>query len=218
MDIAGNTGENCIDIFDGSHSDKGSIILRGKNSHVKLGRIHNANKFIISVGSNCTVTIEDNVWVGDLKIQCEDESNVTISTWAGFNGGVNLNAFEGKSIYIGGGALFADGVTLSTGDSHSIFDLDTKLRVNYPGDIHIGTRVWIGAGSLVMKNVKIGSGSVIGARSVVTKSIPMHCLAAGVPAKIIRRRITWDQRLMDNMPPEAQEMFECPEITTCVPL
>jgi acetyltransferase-like isoleucine patch superfamily enzyme len=47
-------------------------------------------------------------------------------------------------------------------------------------------RVWLGARVVVLKGVTIGTGAVIGAGSVVTRSIPANCVAAGVPARIIR--------------------------------
>ena len=47
--------------------------------------------------------------------------------------------------------------------------------------------VWIGANCQILKGVTIGVRSVIGAGSVVTKSIPADCIAAGNPCKVIRR-------------------------------
>jgi len=53
--------------------------------------------------------------------------------------------------------------------------------------VDIGSNVWIGAHSVILKGVTIGDNSVIGAGSVVTKSIPPNCIAAGVPAKVIKK-------------------------------
>lgn len=47
--------------------------------------------------------------------------------------------------------------------------------------------VWIGAHTLVLKGVTIGARSIIGAGSVVTKSIPADCIAAGNPCRVIRK-------------------------------
>lgn len=44
----------------------------------------------------------------------------------------------------------------------------------------------IGIGSIIMPGVTIGEGAVIGAGAVVTKDIPDHCLAVGVPAKVVK--------------------------------
>lgn len=53
------------------------------------------------------------------------------------------------------------------------------------GRICIGSRVFIGANSTILMNVRIGNDVVIGAGSLVNKDIPDGCVAAGVPAKVI---------------------------------
>ena len=49
--------------------------------------------------------------------------------------------------------------------------------------------VWVGAGSVITAGVRIGSGAVIGANSVVTKDIPSNAICAGAPAKVIKYRV-----------------------------
>lgn len=56
------------------------------------------------------------------------------------------------------------------------------------GDVIIGHDVWIGAESMILSGVTIGSGAVIAARSVVTKDVPSYAIVAGNPAKIVRFR------------------------------
>jgi acetyltransferase-like isoleucine patch superfamily enzyme len=53
-------------------------------------------------------------------------------------------------------------------------------------DVVIGNNVWIGTDSYICKGVSIGENSVIGAKSVVTKSIPKNCIAAGIPARVVK--------------------------------
>ena len=53
-------------------------------------------------------------------------------------------------------------------------------------DIHIGNKVWIGAGVVITKGVTIGDNSVVAAGAVVTHDIPANVIAAGVPAKVIK--------------------------------
>ena len=50
----------------------------------------------------------------------------------------------------------------------------------------IGERVWLGAHVTVLKGVSIGDGSIVGAGSVVTKSLPAGVVAVGNPARVIR--------------------------------
>lgn len=56
------------------------------------------------------------------------------------------------------------------------------------GDIELGNDVWVGYEAVILSGVKIGSGAIIGTRAVVTKDVPPYTVAAGVPAKPIRRR------------------------------
>ena len=54
--------------------------------------------------------------------------------------------------------------------------------------IRIGSDVWVGRGACILPGVTIGDGAIIGANSIVTKDVPAHCIAAGIPAKVIRER------------------------------
>ncbi len=53
----------------------------------------------------------------------------------------------------------------------------------------IGNSVYIGAGAKILGPVVIGSNTVIGANAIVVTDIPDHCVAAGVPARVIRSGI-----------------------------
>jgi len=72
-----------------------------------------------------------------------------------------------------------------------IYDQDHKFPNMLSGyvvmKVEIGENVWIGAHSVILKGVKIGDNSIIGAGSVVTKDIPPNSIAAGVPAKVIKK-------------------------------
>lgn len=61
-----------------------------------------------------------------------------------------------------------------------------KKQTEETGGATIGNNVNVGAGSKIIGNVKIGDNVFIGANAVVTKDIPSNCVAAGVPAKVIR--------------------------------
>jgi acetyltransferase-like isoleucine patch superfamily enzyme len=89
-------------------------------------------------------------------------------------------------IKIGQGAVIAEGVIIMDTDFHRIVGSEKTKPVI------IGNHVWIGTGSIILKGVTIGDGSVIAAGSVVTKNIPEKSLAAGNPATIIKRDINWE--------------------------
>jgi acetyltransferase-like isoleucine patch superfamily enzyme len=67
------------------------------------------------------------------------------------------------------------------------------------GEVVIGSDVWLGTGATLLSGVHIGHGSVVAAKSVVTKDVPPYAMVAGVPAKIIRYRFDPEiiQRLLE---------------------
>lgn len=78
-----------------------------------------------------------------------------------------------------------------TSDEVSHFlDMQKKTK-----PVKIGNHVWIGTRVTILKGVNIGDGAVIAAGSVITKDIPAGSLAAGVPAKIIRDKVIWSDRI-----------------------
>lgn len=58
----------------------------------------------------------------------------------------------------------------------------------YKGDTVIGNDVWIGYDSLILPGVNIGDGSIIAARSVVTRDVPSYSIVGGNPASVKRQR------------------------------
>jgi maltose O-acetyltransferase len=67
--------------------------------------------------------------------------------------------------------------------------IDAESRVAGPeraDPIAIGARVWIGGGAIVLPGVTIGDDTVVGAGSVVTRSLPSGVLAAGNPCRVLR--------------------------------
>ena len=90
------------------------------------------------------------------------------------------------------------------------FDHDSSILTTFPfhvkwkyssqvqplkskGSIIIGSDVWIGSHVIIMSGVTIGDGAVIGANSVVTKDVGEYCVAAGNPARTVRKRFTDEQ-------------------------
>ena len=86
-------------------------------------------------------------------------------------------------LYIGEGSLIGHNVVIATLNH----EIDPYHRGDiYPRPIHIGKRVWIGSGSIILPGVTIGDNSIVGAGSVVTKDVPANIIVAGNPAKFIK--------------------------------
>jgi len=94
-----------------------------------------------------------------------------------------------NNIIIGRKVLIADRVFIST--THHRYDDVTKPIMEQDfvskGDLVIDDECWIGIGSCILSGVNIGKHSVIGANSVVTHNIPSYSVAAGNPARVIKR-------------------------------
>lgn len=84
-------------------------------------------------------------------------------------------------ITLGNEVTIASGVHILAHDASAGY-LTRSTRV---GVVEIGDHCFIGAGSIILPNVRIGEWSVVGAGSVVTKDVPPHCVAAGNPARMI---------------------------------
>lgn len=97
-----------------------------------------------------------------------------------------------KLVEIGDNVLIGSGCLITDTDAHPLDWRDRREGKNEKKGISpviIGNDVFIGARSIVLKGVKIGDRSIVGAGSVVTKEIPSDCIVAGNPAKIIKRMI-----------------------------
>lgn len=145
------------------------------------------------------------VTVGDHFYMVSEQRRSTItlfspSRWTVFPGaeivvgdhvGVNgLIVTCRKRISIGDHTMTAANVILIDTDGHVPWPPEKRFSgstAEYDQPIEIGRYAWIGANSIILKGSKIGDNSIIGAGSVVSGEIPANCLAAGNPARVIRR-------------------------------
>ena len=94
---------------------------------------------------------------------------------------------RGVWIVPGEGVILGDRVVLSPEVMILCADLDrSSSDMHSYGRIVIESDVWVGTRSIILKNVTIGKGSIIGAGSVVTRDVPAGMMAAGNPARVIR--------------------------------
>ena len=88
--------------------------------------------------------------------------------------------------------MFSYGITLRNHDSHKIIDPKTQQILNPPKDIVLGSHVWVAQNATILKGCRIGSDSVIGFGSIVTKSCAPGSIMTGIPAKVVKENIIWD--------------------------
>ena len=115
---------------------------------------------------------------------------------------------EGRALRIGSFCSISAGVSFFLGGEHrtdwvSTFpfghvfceelDLEKPPAAGHPaskGDISVGNDVWIGRGATILSGVTVGDGAVIGASAVVSADVPPYAIAAGNPARVLRRRFS----------------------------
>lgn len=176
----------------GSYSgEKSRVVFIGNNNTVRFGSNVTLRGCDVRFHcSNSNITIDDNTTLM-ANIGIGHDCTLAIGRNVTFTGMGLILLAENTTVMIGDECLIAKGVTIRSDDSHPIFSVVTKERVNLSKDITIHEKVWIGEESTIMKGISIKSGSVIGAKSVVTKNIPNNCCAAGNPAKVIKTDIMW---------------------------
>jgi acetyltransferase-like isoleucine patch superfamily enzyme len=104
--------------------------------------------------------------------------------------GFGTELFAGSEITIGKHVLIANEVLINGYDGHPLDPLARSAR--HPpapdsyGPIALEDYAWIGSRAIILKNVRIGKGSVVATGAVVTKDVPDLAVVAGNPARIVR--------------------------------
>lgn len=125
-------------------------------------RLHNYGK-IAALGGNISIG-----------------SGTTIGDYATF--------LSGGLISIGNNVMFADNIKI-VAFQHNYEDITKPISAQstIPKKVNVGNNCWIGINVTIIGDVDIGEHCVIAAGSVVTKSIPAYSVAAGVPAKVVKK-------------------------------
>lgn len=127
-----------------------------------------------SVGENC--------WI-EPPIRVAYGSHTHIGN--NFYGNFNFVVVDDATVTIGDNVMVAPNVTISTA-GHPIAPEIRITGQQFSLPVTIEDNVWLGTGVIINPGVTIGRNSVIGAGSVVTKSIPANVVAAGVPCRVLR--------------------------------
>lgn len=141
----------------------------------------------LSVSGGGRVTIGDRVrivsTIATTELAVERGATLSIGANTFINYGCSIGAT--KRVSIGADCNIGSHVIMMDSDFHCVAP---ERRTERPDSapIVLEDNVWLGARVIVLRGVTIGTGSVIGAGSVVTRDIPARSIAAGQPAKVIR--------------------------------
>ncbi len=204
--------------IEGDYIDsKNNKIIAPKNLH---------NCFVQFFGINNEVIIDNDANLKNCTLEMRENGKVVIKKNVGFHGNIRLGygssveignnttstnpvyvtVAEGTKLVVGDDCMFATNNQIRTDDAHAIYDINTGRRINPSQDIVLGDHVWVGYGAVLFGGTTIGSGSVVGAFSVVNKAFSNNCIIAGTPAKVIKENVFWKRPLLLNKPHEENEI------------
>ena len=146
----------------------------------------------VSIGEKCL--IDSYFCLGARSVLKQDDKKVIPEIRIGNHCNVGqFNHFTAVNKIIIGDNLLTGRFVLITDNTHgglNISELDihpSKRQVISKGEVVIGNNVWLGDKVSILPGVHIGDGCIIGANSVVTHDTPPYCMAAGIPAVVIRK-------------------------------
>ena len=138
-------------------------------------RIELIDKIVGKAGKDAW--IEQTFW-------CDYGFNIELGDY--FYSNHNLLILDCAKVVFGNGCIIGPNCSFYT-VGHPLDPEQRKKGLEFAKPIYVGDNVWIGGNVIVMPGVSIGSNSVIGAGSIVTKDIPEGVLALGSPCKAVKK-------------------------------
>jgi len=150
----------------------------------RLGKISCEWPNNLIIGSNCDIQNNVDFRIGE---PFNDNCNITIGDRVFI--GRSCEFVCSKKIVIGNDCFIASNTTINDAGHEYSKHIEINKQPLTSKKIIIEEDVWIGTSCVILQGVTIGKGAVIGAGSVVNKTIPEYEVWAGVPARFIKKRI-----------------------------
>jgi len=148
------------------------------------------NCFLDARGSGGRIVIGDNVIIsGGTVLRTRDGGELRVGD--GCSIGRSCQLGTQSKLVLGNDILLAAYVYISAGGRHRFDGPETaiiKQGLDPSQGVEIGDGCWLGARTTVLDGVAVGQGTVVGAHSLVTKSLPAMVVAHGTPARVTKSR------------------------------
>ena len=186
--------QKCLDgeTFRGADKELAETTIRAKRLLKELNEVDYADTASKhAIHEQLFGSIGNDVYI-DIDFHCEYGQHIHIGNRVIIN--MNCTFVDNNLIEIGDNVLIASNVQIYTA-THSTKASERVNLNSQPGEgfcrtyalpVKIEDHVWIGGGAIILPGVTIGKGSVVGAGSVVTHSIPANCVAVGNPCRVIK--------------------------------
>ena len=140
---------------------------------------------LVSVG--CGVFIREHSWLNAKDDRGDGAPTLQVGDGAYIGRFAHINAW--RDVRIGNNVLIADRVFISD-CGHQYADKVVPIALQkdpFLGAVNLRDGCWIGIGAVILPGVTVGRNAVVAANAVVSKDVPDHAVAAGVPASIIKQ-------------------------------
>lgn len=153
-------------------------------------------KGYFDIFNNVNVEIEPVSYLPVVKLELVALDNSRLHIKEDFScAGTYIVLGENSSLNIGSHCMFSNRICIRTYDGHPIYNKQNE-QINFPKDIVIGDKVWLGHNVTILKGVQIPSGTIIGTNTTITQSFNFDgndTIVAGIPPRIIKREISWER-------------------------
>lgn len=168
----------------------------GKNSRIRMMACNSE----VRIAKDCTFGT-------NALIDIYTSNKLTIEEGTTFGSDLEIVLNNENPIKIGKDCMFSHQVKIYSGDGHAIFDLTTGKRTSIPSEssVEIKNHVWVGLRATILYNTVINNSCIVGAGAVVKGKFPNNCAIGGIPAKILKKNVTWHRHCFQT------EMEECGE-------
>ncbi|MBU4328753.1 MAG: acyltransferase [Proteobacteria bacterium] len=163
-------------------------------------RIHLGDSVVISEGcildgrhddTGRAIVLGDNVILSNNVILSCKNGSIAIGDSTGINAGTIIQSTNHCPVTIGADVIIGQMSFVIGGGNYNIDRLDVPIRlqgIKNDGGVMIDNNVWIGAHVTVLGGVTVGTGCVVAASAVLTRSIPPNSIAKGIPAVVTGTR------------------------------
>lgn len=153
--------------------------------------------------NNSQCKIGDECKIVDTQIIGASMARISIGDHTTINDNCAIYCRNGYGISIGNDCMLSQDIVIQSGDAHPIVDINTGTIINEAADpnkrnVVLMDHVWVGWGAMLLNGAEVGSGSIIGARSLVKKRFPNNCILVGVPARVQRTDVGWGRDSIEN--------------------